>query len=135
MSRDNVELVRRAYEAFNRRDMIALSALLHPEMELLTTVEAHQGAEGVLEWVRQTDAVIEGFAITVEEVVDLGDQVIAGVHERGRGKDSGIEIEQRFTHVWSVQEGRLLKLQAFTERAAALESVGLREEPAAPSTE
>jgi uncharacterized protein len=132
MSQENVELVRWAYEAFNRRDIAGLLGALHPDVELQTTVEAHRGPDGVAAWIREADGVFDGFAIRVDEVIDLGDRVVATVHEHGRGKDSGLEIDQDFTHVWTVQEGRVRKLQAFTERAAAVEAIGPQEQRARP---
>lgn len=125
MSRENVELVRWAYEAFNRRDVAALRAASLPGLELLTTVEAYRGPEGVAAWIREADEVFDELAIRVEETIDLGDRVVAVVHERGLGKDSGLEIDQHFTHVWTLQGGRVLKLEAFTDRAAALSAAGL----------
>jgi uncharacterized protein len=127
MSQENVEIVRRAYEAFNRRDLPAILDRIHPDVELQTTVETHHGHAGVEDWVERADEVFDSLVMTVEETIDLDDHVVAAVREQAGGKGSGIDIDQRFTHVWTVQAGRVVRLQAFTERSAALKAVGLEE--------
>jgi ketosteroid isomerase-like protein len=124
----NAELVLAAYDAFNRRDWDAVARLLHPEIVLQTTVETRHGHDGAVQWAREADDVLAGYVVTVEQVSDFGDRVLAITHQRGRGRDSGIEIDQRVAHVWSVCDGRLIKMQAFTERAAALRFLDSRPE-------
>jgi uncharacterized protein len=125
MSQENVELVRRAYEAFSRRDFATVYAVMHHDVRFQTTVETHYGPDGVADWIRHADHTFDSFAIDVEELMDAGDRIVAVVHERGQGKDSGLSIDQRFAHVWSISGGRVLVFQSFTERAAALDAVGL----------
>jgi uncharacterized protein len=127
VSHANVELVRRLYEAFNRRDLAAVMSGMHPEVELQTTVETHHGYHGVADWIGRADEVFDSLSMTVEEVLDLDDRVVAVVHERAGGRGSGLEMDQQFTHIWTFRDGRVLSFQAFTERAAALEAVGLAE--------
>ena len=44
---------------------------------------------------------------------------------RARGRD-GIEITRPFAHVWTLEEGRVVRLDAYADQRAALEAVGLR---------
>jgi hypothetical protein len=125
MSQENVEMVRRAYEAFNRRDISSILDGMHPDVELQTTVETHHGHSGVADWIGRAAEVFDSLAMTVEETIDLDDRVVAVVRERAAGKGSGVEIDQRFTHVWTIEDGCVLRFQAFTERAEALKAVGL----------
>ena len=114
MSRENVEVVRGGYEAFNRRDTEAIFEAMHPGVEFQTTVETHYGPEGVVEWIRRADEIFGSFEISLVEVVDLGgDDVLAIVHERASGNDSGIEIDQHFGHVWTVRDGRVVAFRSF----------------------
>jgi ketosteroid isomerase-like protein len=127
MSQENVEIVRRAYEAFNRRDIAALSTLVDPEIDFRSTVESHRGMEGVADFVRSADETLDGFTAVPTEIIDAGKQVVVVVHERGRGKGSGIEVDHRFAHVWTIRDGRAVAFHAFTKRTEALEAVGLSE--------
>ena len=127
MSRENVEVVRRAYEAFNRRDIAALSTLVDPEVDFRSTVESHRGLEGVADFVRSADETLDDFTAIPTEIIDAGEQVVVVVHERGRGKGSGIEVDHRFAHVWTIRDGRAVAFHAFTTRTEALEAVRLSE--------
>jgi uncharacterized protein len=127
MSPENVELVRRAYEAFNRRDLSALSTLVDPEVDFRSTVESHRGIEGVADFVRSADDTLDDFTAVPTEIIEAGEQVVVVVHERGRGKGSGIDVDHRFAHVWTIRGGRAVAFRAFTDRAEALEAVGLSE--------
>jgi ketosteroid isomerase-like protein len=59
-----------------------------------------------------------------EDLVDAGEDVVATYLVRGRGRESGVSVEQRITLVWSVRVGKVVRVRAYFERAHALESVG-----------
>jgi ketosteroid isomerase-like protein len=63
----------------------------------------------------------------VEEWIDAGERVIAMVHNYGRGRRSGVPVDNLEAHLWTVRDGLLLRLQIFATRAEALEAAGLRE--------
>jgi ketosteroid isomerase-like protein len=67
------------------------------------------------------------FRTDVEEWIDAGDQVIAMVHSYGRGRGSGVPVDMREAHVWTVHDGKLRRLQTFATKAMALEAAGLSE--------
>jgi ketosteroid isomerase-like protein len=47
----------------------------------------------------------------VEEWIDAGDNVIALLHNWGRGKQSGGRVEERSAHVWTLRNGKLWRLR------------------------
>ena len=65
--------------------------------------------------------------MTHEEFVDAGDRVVVALHLRGRGRGSGVEIDARFFDVYTIRDGKIVRMDEFTERFAALEAAGLRE--------
>jgi ketosteroid isomerase-like protein len=70
----------------------------------------------------------DDYRIEVRRVVaDHGDHVIVGTRERGRGKQSGVEVEAEFTFVFTVRHGKITELRTFVEESQALEAVGLSE--------
>ena len=101
MSQENVEALKRAVEANNRRDYEAFLDEFDPDIEWhgifgvmfggeATVVRGH---EGLLEYVQDRD---EGFAVSDvqwSEFRDLGDRIVALGHVRGRGRESGIEFD------------------------------------------
>jgi ketosteroid isomerase-like protein len=61
-----------------------------------------------------------------EDIRDAGDDVVAFVRMRARGKGSGIEVEARIAHLWTMRDGKGVRVRVL-ERDAALEAAGLRE--------
>jgi ketosteroid isomerase-like protein len=58
-----------------------------------------------------------------EEFVDLGDSVVVTVRLRGRGRGSGVEIDALFYDVYTLRDGKIVRMDQFTERSEALEAV------------
>ena len=127
MSQENVELVRRLLAAFNERDMSTIRSGLHPDVELQTIVEAQHGHAGAADWIARADSVFDSFEMTVEELIDAGDRVVAVVHERATGRGSGLQVDQHLAQVLTIRDGRVTRIQSFTDRAEALKAVGLEE--------
>ena len=114
------ELIERAYAAVNARDADTIIELATPDIVLATTIEIHHGPEGVLDWLTRLDETIEAYEVEVLDVEEMGDYVVVSTHQRGRGRASGIEIDHRFTHVWTLRDGRVVHVTGFNERAEAL---------------
>jgi ketosteroid isomerase-like protein len=81
----------------------------------------------VHEYFRNWLSVFGDFDPQVEELIDAGDEVIAVLHERGRGKLSGAMVEGRLAHVWTVRDGKLWRLRSYATKQEALDAAGLRE--------
>jgi ketosteroid isomerase-like protein len=83
--------------------------------------------------VRRVEEFLEAWddlAVTVEELVDAGgDRVVALVRYSGRGRESGIEISGVATdaQVWTVRDGKALRVELYGGTAEALEAAGLSE--------
>jgi ketosteroid isomerase-like protein len=124
----NAELVRKAYDAFNGRDFEAAAAMLHPEAEWhpylgIVDGDLYRGREAILElWRSLDDGFGESLRIEPLEVVDCGDRVVAVVEGRATGSGSGAEVRQSWAQVFSFREGLVFRVQAFDDRAAAMEA-------------
>jgi uncharacterized protein len=114
------EFAARVYAAINARDREAIKALSAPDIVVGTTVEAYRGAEAVLEWMDEGDDAFDDFAIDLLEVEELGGHVLASMRQRGRGKASGAEVDHHFTHVWTLRDGRAIRLQSFANHDDAV---------------
>ena len=134
MSQENVEILRRSIEAFNRGDWEGVVAEFSPEFEYVST-GALPGARGVA---RGPDGyreyllgwLVREFAdsrVELHEVIDLGDRVVEASTNRGRGRQSGAEVAWDIWIVWSFRDGQVVHGRGFTSRAEALEAVGLSE--------
>jgi ketosteroid isomerase-like protein len=110
----------RVYAAINARDRGAIEALSAPDIVVGTTVEAYRGREALLEWLDEGDDAFDDFTIELLEVEELAGHVVASMRQRGRGKASGAEVDDRFTHVWTIRDGQAIRLQSFARREDAV---------------
>ena len=67
------------------------------------------------------------YRVMPEEFVDSGDSVVVTVRLRGRGRGSGVEVDARFYDVYTLRDGKIVRMDQFTERSQAFEAVGLAE--------
>ena len=88
----------------------------------------YHGHEGLREWFRSWSEAFEDAGYEVERLVDAGDQVVSYSTWRGRGRTSGVEVEwKNHGGVWTIRDGRVVRVVWFGTGAEALEAVGLRE--------
>jgi ketosteroid isomerase-like protein len=136
MSLENVEIVRRIYESSARHDAETVLALYDPAVEIdsirvpLTQLiggDIFRGHEGLRVFFRERAEAWEEIEDDCEELVDAGDEVISVVTVRGRGRTSGVVVETRMAGVWTVRDGKVVRVVWLPTRAEALEAVGLRE--------
>jgi uncharacterized protein len=131
MSQENVELVRGGYEAYARGDVDGVLGGLDPEIEVRPPPEfpgedSYHGHAGFLAyWARWLDS-WEEYRL-IPEFIDAGGRVVVVYRVVARGKGSGIEVETRLGHVWTVRAGQAVRMEIFRGPDEALEAVGLSE--------
>lgn len=118
--REGSDFAARVYAAINARDRGAIEALSAPDIVVGTTVEAYRGRHALLEWLDEGDDAFDDFSVELLEVEELAGHVVASMRQRGRGKASGAEVDHRFTHVWTLRDGRAVRLQSFARREDAV---------------
>ena len=131
MSQENVEVVRRVNEAFNRADVAAMLECLDPD-----GVWWPRADDLEVESVRGHDAIAARFAdmdasaklrVELEECIDVGEFVVVAVHLVGRGRTSGATFEERQAQTYRVRNGRIAELRIHHGMSDALKAVGLAE--------
>jgi ketosteroid isomerase-like protein len=132
MTQENVESMRAAVEAVNRRDVEALTALLAKDAEIVPIRAALEGTvfrgpDATAQWYAALDESWEGMEGELESVRDLGDRVLALGRFRGRGRGSGAALDVEAGSVAHFHDGLITRLQNFSSRAEALEAAGLSE--------
>ncbi len=131
MSRENVEVVRAAYDAYLRGDANRLLDLLSPDVVVeqppnQADARTYRGHEGLMQAIREWTGEWDDYRFEVIRMLEAGPEVLVTVRQRGRGKASGLEVESVFTFVHSVEDGRVASWRMFTSEAEALEAVGLQ---------
>jgi uncharacterized protein len=127
---ENVELLKRGYEAFNRRDLDAVFDLLDPDIEFVTDERVpfagtYRGHEEMRRLLRDQEEVFGQLTMEPYEFFETGDRVVAFVRQRARGQASGAEVEITIGHLWTIRNGKAVRWQGFPEREKALEAAGL----------
>jgi len=62
----------------------------------------------------------------VEELLDAGERVVAIVRQRGRSKATGVSVEMHFAQVWTLRDGKQIRMEMYSNPEEALEAAGLR---------
>jgi len=137
MSQENVERVRRGYEAFNRGDLADAAKDFDPNIEWRIPFqlpdsppdETYRGPEGVLHFWETWRSAFDEFRLELEEIIDAGDRIIVFAAVHGRGAGSGAEVQTpSFPQVWTFgEDGRPVRVEMYQSRGEALDAVGLTE--------
>ena len=133
MSEENLELVRRVFDAFGRGDSSAVLTYLSPEVVVRQTppipdARTYRGHEGFLQVISDWTEVFDELEMTVEELVDApGDRVVGRVHQQAHGAGSAAPVEFDTWFVFTVRLGTVVRLEMFSYEKEALEAAGLSE--------
>lgn len=134
MESENVVLVRKLLDVYNEKSFAANLDMIDPEIVWdMSRIEFLERAvyRGILELREFTRDWGEGWEfdrVEIEEVADAGDDVVVWVHQTGRGRGSGIEIDQRFAQVWTLRDGRAVGMVMYPTFEEALEAAGIPED-------
>jgi len=137
VSQENVEIVRRVYESSLRSDWDSMSELIDPDFEFRGTLggleegRIARGEQQFREVFEKEDLdAWEERRFEPEDFIDAGDCVVVLQREYRRGRASGVELELDTAVVFEVRGGRVVRIQGYMDRAAALEAMGLSEQDA-----
>jgi uncharacterized protein len=116
------------YESINARDYDQGFALLTDDFEGHEPAQAfhgdtHSGYEEIRQRLETQLEVFDEFAIEPEEFHQDGDLVAVPVRQRARGGGSGVEVEIRIGHLWTVRDGRIARLEVFGARNDAVRAL------------
>jgi ketosteroid isomerase-like protein len=136
MSRENLDLIRRANAAFNAGDWDGWLALLDRDFayyeggSYLDTPSVVRGRDQMRSAIESFVADLDGFRADIVELIDAGDRVLCMTRWRGTGRSSGLPVELLEAIVYSVRNGLLSEGRVFPDRAEALEALELSEQDA-----
>ena len=135
MSKENVESFKRATELLNRRDIGSFLEMLDPGVEwhpaLVTLLEGeatvYRGREEVRALLQDIFEAFADFRFEFSEIRDLGDRILALGEMRGRGTESGAEIESPWAFLIQFRNGKATQVRVYLDPKQALEAAGLSE--------
>lgn len=131
MSQADVDFLRKGYEALARGDMETFTTLsrerLGPEFEFHHVWDGQvlKGFEGTMEWIADTRETWEDYSQELEELIELGENVVVALRISARGGGSGVPVAQELAVVWTFEDGKAIQARSFTSRAEALAAAGV----------
>ena len=129
MSAENVELFKRALDAFNRHDIEGFLRCGHPDADWFPTTApaegdtGYQGHEAGRRWWANVDDTFDEIQVRADEIRDLGDTVLALGRMWGRFR-SGLELDTEVAWVATVRGGLFSSGHAYLTHAEGLEALG-----------
>lgn len=127
MAEQNVELVRKGLEAFNRRDLSGMLETLDSDVELLPLRavlegEAYRGHDGFRKWLSDMDEDWESFRAEATEVRKLDeDRVLVIGRVRAKARASGIDVDAPGAWLCSLRDGLVTRIHFYADPEKALE--------------
>ncbi len=132
MSLENVEIAKRATDAFNLRDIDGLVALTTRDFEWYPAMGAVEGEvfrarEGIATYWGRLDDNWEDYHVVVDEYCDLGDHVLVLGRVVGRGRGSGVPVDAPLGFVEDFRDGKMWRVWGFLGHDEALRAAGREE--------
>ena len=132
MSQENVEIVKRAADAFNERDVETFMALTTPDFEWTTSMAAVEGEvfvgrKGIETYFGRMGESWDEFLVVSGEFRDLGNAVLWHGELKGRGRVSGVPVTAPLDFISDVRSGKIWRLRSFLDQGEELRARGLEE--------
>jgi ketosteroid isomerase-like protein len=127
MSEENVNVVRACYDAFLRGDFPAVLEQMDPgiewiDQESLPWGGVHRGHEEFGSHMQGFAGNFEEFRVEPRDFLDAGDRVV--VPARFAGRAAGGEFAVGVVYVWELREGKVVRVEGYTDTARVLEALG-----------
>jgi ketosteroid isomerase-like protein len=125
MEPGNVELVCEIIDALNRSNVDGMVARMDRQFEWLPLEESpvariYRGHEQVRRYMEDWLSTFDVLRLDLEEPSEVGDHVVVTVRGHGRGRASGVYLNNRFCQVWTLRRGRAVRMQEYATREQAL---------------
>jgi ketosteroid isomerase-like protein len=132
MSQENVEAVRRGFEAFQRGEWELFLQGVDPNIEFVELpafgTKTYRGHEGLVAAVQWWSSQWDDFHTELTQLIDANDdQVVHVVRNQGRGKLSRVEVAEEVAFLSTIRDGKAIRIEMFRSVSEALEAAGLRE--------
>ena len=126
MAQENVEIVRRAFEAYARGDLATAVSNHDPDVVFDPAEEpAIHGRDAVRSYIQRWEEPWDDYEAEAEEFIDAGDCVVVALRVKARGKGSGVEVDARSYQVHTLRDGKLVRMDEYMDRDEALAAAGI----------
>ena len=133
MPPEDIELVKSAFETWNRGEIDAFVDSTSEDVAWLEVSGRPEGGaserigrERLREGLKSLFDAWESYYIDAERIEEAGDRILAIVREVARGRASGVEIDGRWGYLITVENGEMVRIEAYRDPAMALQMAGAR---------
>jgi ketosteroid isomerase-like protein len=134
MSQENVEIVRRHYEHRQSHDDF-LEEIIAPDyvwdmshFRGWPEQRTYEGIDGARRFIGEWTAAFDDWTIEVEAIHDASDDRVVGVvRQRGRSKSASLSVDMRYAQVFTIRDGKHVRMEMYDDPDEALKAVGLAE--------
>lgn len=126
MASENLEIVKRGFDAFNERGIEGIIPLIHSDFEattppsLASEPDTYRGPDGIRRWFDSFDEVMDEIRWEPHRFREVGDRVVVEFTLRARGKTTGLDFGQDAVMVWEIRDGMASRLDLFQSLDEAL---------------
>jgi uncharacterized protein len=130
---ENVEIVRRVNAAFNSGDMERILALMHPDFEtavgpeLSPEPDTYRGHDGIRRYFDSFRDAMDQIRFDPANFREAGVSVVVAVRLSAKGRSTGIAVEQHLGQVWTIRDGKAIRVRSYASYPEALKAAGLPE--------
>jgi ketosteroid isomerase-like protein len=120
MAADDIDRMRRAYEALSSGDLELVMELVDPEAVMqdrpeIPDPQTYRGHEGVRQSLARNLEAFETLDLIPQHFIQIGDRVVAVLRMSGRGKESGVPVEDTIAHLWTIRDGKAWRMQVYSD--------------------
>jgi ketosteroid isomerase-like protein len=124
----DAEILREAYEALNHGDIARALVVLDRDAEWcehsdLPEAGLYQGRDAIRGFLESFLESWEEFRQETEEIREGDGCVLVRLRSSSRGKGSGIAVEARYAHLWTMEDGRGVRVDAYFDPGEALRAL------------
>ena len=130
VSRENLEIVQRGFEAFNARGVEGIISFIDPEFvavtppDLASEPDTYRGHDGIRRWFDSFYEVMDEIRWDGHRFHEAGDRVIVEFTLRARGKTTGLEFGQDAVMVWQLRDGKAVRVDLYPTLDEAMAAAG-----------
>ena len=122
MSTENVDIVRRLLESFIAGDLkwdLMSEDVEIRDLDIPDSAGTYRGHDGFNKWMADWDSAFGTTDLSIEQIDDHGDQIVAVINVTAVGSSSGIETKRRNAIVYEVAAGQVTKSDFYTTEEEA----------------
>jgi ketosteroid isomerase-like protein len=121
-----VEIVRQVFEAFNTEDIERILPFVHPDLEaeippeVSAEPDTYRGHSGMRRYFQTFQDAMDEIRFEPEQLWDVGESVVVALRLTAKGRQTAIAVEQRTAAIWTIRDGKVIRVRAYASPSEAL---------------